>query len=185
MKAIVYTSQTGFTQRYAKLLAEKTGVPAYSAKEAAKQLRRNDDIFYMGWLLGGRINGLDRAVEHYTIRGVGIVGMTPWGNGTLWEEACACGGCSFSGAAVFYLRGGYTPAKLNPIHRVMMKLMANSVSKEIQKKGEDATEGEKGMLEMLLHGSDSFHEEDLDAVVSWFQNGLHDAKLVVKPGVLV
>ena len=67
----------------------------------------------------------------------------------------------------------------------MMKLMANSVSKEIQKKGEDATEGEKGMLEMLLHGSDSFHEEDLDAVVSWFQNGLHDAKLVVKPGVLV
>ena len=30
MKAIVYTSQTGHTQRYAQMLAERTGVPAYS-----------------------------------------------------------------------------------------------------------------------------------------------------------
>ena len=34
MKAIVYTSQTGHTQRYAQMLAERTGVPAYSLKEA-------------------------------------------------------------------------------------------------------------------------------------------------------
>ena len=39
MKAIVYTSQTGFTKRYAELLSEATGVPAWSAKEAAKQYR--------------------------------------------------------------------------------------------------------------------------------------------------
>ena len=185
MKAIVYASQTGFTQRYALLLSEKTGVPAYSVKEAARKLSRNDDIFYMGWLIGGRVNGLDRALERYAICGVGIVGMTPWGNGTLWEEARDYGGCSFSGAAVFYLRGGYTPEKLNPMHRMMMKLMAGSVSKEIQKKGEDATEAEKNMLETLLHGSDSFHEEDLERVVDWFQNGSHRATLVVKPGVTV
>ena len=30
MKAIVYTSQTGHTQRYAQMLEERTGVPAYS-----------------------------------------------------------------------------------------------------------------------------------------------------------
>jgi len=185
MKAIVYASQTGFTQRYALLLSEKTGVPAYSVKEAAKKLRRNDDVFYMGWLMGGRVNGLDRALERYTIRGVGIVGMTPWGNGTLWEEALDYGGFSLSGAAVFYLRGGYTPEKLNPMHRMMMKLMTGSVSKEIQKKGEDATEAEKDMLETLLHGSDSFYTEDLDRIVYWFQNGPHDAELVIKPGVTV
>ena len=38
MKAIVYTSHTGHTQRYAQLLAERTGVPAYSMKEAREKL---------------------------------------------------------------------------------------------------------------------------------------------------
>ena len=45
MKAIVYTSQTGHTQRYAQMLAERTGVPAYSLKEAGKSLRRGEEIF--------------------------------------------------------------------------------------------------------------------------------------------
>ena len=45
MKAIVYTSQTGHTQRYAQMLAERTGVPAYSLKEAGKSLRRGEDLF--------------------------------------------------------------------------------------------------------------------------------------------
>ena len=43
MKAIVYTSQTGHTQRYAQMLAERTGVPAYSLKEAGKSLRRGEE----------------------------------------------------------------------------------------------------------------------------------------------
>ena len=47
MKAIVYTSQTGHTQRYAQMLAERTGVPAYSLKEAGKSLRRGEEIFYI------------------------------------------------------------------------------------------------------------------------------------------
>ena len=33
--AIVYTSQTGFTARYAALLAERTGLPCRPLKEAA------------------------------------------------------------------------------------------------------------------------------------------------------
>ena len=58
MKAIVYTSQTGHTQRYAQMLAERTGVPAYSLKEAGKSLRRGEEIFYMGWLMAGTVKGL-------------------------------------------------------------------------------------------------------------------------------
>ena len=34
MKAIIYTSNTGGTERYARLLAEQTGLPAYSLTEA-------------------------------------------------------------------------------------------------------------------------------------------------------
>ena len=35
MKAIIYTSNTGSTERYARLL-EQTGLPAYSLTEAVK-----------------------------------------------------------------------------------------------------------------------------------------------------
>ena len=81
MKAIVYTSQTGHTQRYAQMLAERTGVPAYSLKEAGKSLRRGEEIFYMGWLMAGTVKGLQSAMDRYTIRGAAIVGVSPQGNG--------------------------------------------------------------------------------------------------------
>ena len=57
MKAIVYTSQTGFTQRYAQLLSQKVGVPAYSVKEAAGKLPRESEVFYMGPIIAGGLRG--------------------------------------------------------------------------------------------------------------------------------
>ena len=63
MKAIVYTSQTGFTRQYAQLLSEKTGVPAYELKEAAGKLPRDSEVFYMGWLMAGSVKGLERAMD--------------------------------------------------------------------------------------------------------------------------
>ena len=46
--AIVYTSQTGFTARYAALLAERTGLPCRPLKEAAARLST-----WAGCALGG------------------------------------------------------------------------------------------------------------------------------------
>ena len=38
MNAIIYTTNTGSTESYAKLLAQKTGLPAYSLAEAKKRV---------------------------------------------------------------------------------------------------------------------------------------------------
>lgn len=105
MNAIVYTSRTGFTKRYAQLLAKRTGVSAYSWKEAAERLPRGSEIFYMGWLMAGSVQGLGRAMDRYTVRGAAIVGISPAGNGDLWTEAKINGGVSDGGGRVFYLRG--------------------------------------------------------------------------------
>ena len=37
MDAIIYTTNTGSTEQYAKLLAQKTGLPTYSLAEAKKR----------------------------------------------------------------------------------------------------------------------------------------------------
>ncbi len=40
MKAIVYESNTGFTQKYAFMLSEKTGLPAYLLENAKSELHK-------------------------------------------------------------------------------------------------------------------------------------------------
>ena len=179
--AIVYTSNTGFTTRYAAILSETLGIPAHPLTEAFKSLPAGTPVIHMGWLMAGRTSDLDRFWEKYTIRGVAIVGMSPSGNGGLWEVACKNHGCSDGGAPVFYLRGGYAPEKLTGLHKLLMKPMTKSLVKEIQEKAHKATESELEMMNMLLHGGDCFDEAQLEPIVRWFESGLHDGKVRILP----
>lgn len=101
--AIVYTSQTGFTARYAALLAERTGLPCRPLKEAAA-LPRGTAVIYLGWLCA--------------------VGMA-----AEVEEAKLRRDNRLEGVPLFYLRGGYAPEKLTGFYRAMMAPMARLVSR--------------------------------------------------------
>ena len=57
MKAIIYTTQTGSTERYAKLLAHETGLPAYTLAEAKKAVLPGGSVIYLGWIMAGCIKG--------------------------------------------------------------------------------------------------------------------------------
>ena len=183
MKAIVYTSQTGFTQKYAQLLSAKVGVPAYSAAEAVRQLPRDSEVFYMGWLKAGSVEGLDRAMDRYTIRGAAIVGMSPTGNGELWTEAKINGGVSDSGGHLFYLQGGYAPDRLRGLNRLMMRFVSKSVTKKLLAKGASLTEQDRAMLSLYQNGGDCVREENLNEIVEWFLRGSHDGVLKPVPRV--
>lgn len=56
MDAIVYTTNTGSAERYAKLLAQETGLPVYSFAEAKKQVfSKAKIIIWVGsWLVRSR-----------------------------------------------------------------------------------------------------------------------------------
>ena len=183
MKAIVYTSQTGHTQRYAQMLSEKTGVPAYSAKEAKSRLHQGDEIFYMGWLLAGTVKGIQHAMDRYTVRGAAIVGISPQGNGDLWTEARINGGCSDSGGRLFYLQGGYSPEKLSFFYRLIMRPMASSVVRQVKARGDAATELERQMAEVFQHGGDFVREDALEEIVQWFREGPHEGVVKAVPKV--
>lgn len=53
MNAVVYTTNTGSTERYAKLLAHETALPAYSLAEAKKKLFPGAEVIYLGWIMAG------------------------------------------------------------------------------------------------------------------------------------
>ena len=48
MNAIIYTTNSGSTEHYAKLLAQKTGLPVYSLAEAKKRVFAGAEVIYLG-----------------------------------------------------------------------------------------------------------------------------------------
>ena len=78
--AIVYTSNTGYTRQYAKLLGDKTGLPVYSLDEAGAKLPPTTSILYLGWLMAGKVQGYAKAAKRYQIEALCGVGMGATGS---------------------------------------------------------------------------------------------------------
>ena len=53
---IVYESKTGFTKKYADMLAEKTGLKAYRVKELPADMK-DEEIIFLGWMKAGMVQG--------------------------------------------------------------------------------------------------------------------------------
>ena len=64
MDAIIYTTNTGSTGQYAKLLAQETGLPAYSLVEAKKRVFAGAEVVYLGWIMAGSVKGYAVAAKH-------------------------------------------------------------------------------------------------------------------------
>ena len=75
MNAIIYTTNTGSTERYARLLAQKTGLPVYSLAEAKKRVFAGAEVIYLGWIMAGSVKGYAEAAKRYRVRAVCGVGM--------------------------------------------------------------------------------------------------------------
>ena len=159
--AIVYTSNTGNTEKYAQMLAEKIDLPVYSINEAKKDLPKRAEIIYLGWLMAGKIKDLSKARRRYKIKAVGAVGLGAVG--TLAESLrksnhiCPC-------IKLFELQGGMDHAKLKGIYKTMIETLIKMLSKK-----KNRTADEDVMLEMIRSGGDFTKEENLDAIVNWYR----------------
>lgn len=165
MDAIVYTSNTGFTEKYAKLLGGKLFLPVYSLEEAKEKLATGAEIIYLGWLMAGTVKGYKPAAKRYRIGAVGAVGMAATGTNIpqvrksnhLPEKL-----------PVFTLQGGYDSSRLNPVHKGMMKMVEKMFVQKLEDKL-DRTSEEEAMLDMLLHGGDYVREENLAELLKWYE----------------
>lgn len=162
--AIVYTSNTGSTARYAKLLYYETDLPVYSLQEAKRRLPACSEIIYLGWLMAGKVKGYKKAAKRYRVQAVCAVGMGK--TGTQIEDIQKKNTVP-EHIPVFTLQGNFEVGKLRGIYRVMMDIMVKSISKTLAEKAERTPEEEE-MLEMIFHGSGRVKPKNLDAVVDWY-----------------
>ena len=154
--AIVYSSNTGFTERYARMLGDRTGLPVYDL--AGGDLpERGTEIVYLGWLMAGMVKGLGKAGKRWKLRAVAAVGMSPAG---VWEEASVRE--KYAGAQVFYLQGGLAPDRLSGLHRFMVSLGGKAMAKELAGEGNDAQ-----VQQAFTQGCDLVDAEQLEPVIHW------------------
>ena len=164
MDAIIYTSNTGSTERYAKLLSQETGLPVYPLTGAKQAVPAGAEVIYLGWIMAGSIKGYTEAAKRYTVRAVCAVGMAR--TGTQGEDVRQKSHVP-TDVPVFTLQGGFDVKKLHGPYRLMMDVMIRTAGKALANKP-DRTPEEDEMLEMMRHGGDHVAVEHLADVLTWY-----------------
>ena len=164
MNAIIYTTNTGSTARYAGLLAQKTGLPVYSLAEAKSAVSTGAEVIYLGWIMAGSVKGYAEATKRYRVRAVCAVGMGQTGTQT---DSVRKKTAVPADIPLFTLQGNFDVKKLHGIYRPMMELMVKTAGKALVEKS-DRTPEEDDMLDMMLHGGERVKAENLRAVLDWY-----------------
>ncbi len=159
IQAIVYTSNTGFTARYAKLLGEKTGLPVYESEEGEKALPKGTAIVYFGWIMASSVKGYKKAAARYDIRALCAVGLCD--TGALMTEVRKATGLPAE-TPLFTLQGGMDYSRLRGINRFMISMLRKGMAAK-----KDRTEDEERMYILVRDGGDFLREENLNGVLEW------------------
>lgn len=169
---IIYTSQTGFTKKYADWLAQKTGGDLLDLKDAQK---KNDAFFedyeaivYGGWVMAASVVKvkwfLNRAASWKGKKlAIYCVGGSPNDNpdvevmlkNMLTDEQREY-------IRAFYCQGGFNYERMNTPSRLAMKMFVSAL-----KKKKDPTEEEKIMTEMVAKSYDISDEKYLEPVIEY------------------
>lgn len=165
IEAIVYTSNTGYTEKYAVLLGKCLHLPVYSLKEALETLNRETAVIYFGWLMAGMVKGFRKADGAFEIKAVCGVGMLPSGHQT--EEVRNVNQISEE-LPIFTLQGGFDMNRLHGMYKLMMKTVSPNMEKELAAR-EDRTEADDATLQMLRSGGNFVNEKHLLPLLEWCQ----------------
>lgn len=156
--AIVYTSNTGFTERYAKMLGEKLNLPVYNLKGKTQPI--GNEIIYFGWLFASNIKGYKQAAKRYKIAAVCGVGLGNTGSQTGEVRKTAKLPDTIP---LFTLQGGMKREELQGINKFMINMLEKMLASK------ERTAEESQMLELIKLGGDYVNEENLAEVINWYK----------------
>ena len=166
IKAIVYQSAQGHTERYAKMFAEKTGLPLYTLKEAKKALSKGDEIIFFGWLLSGKIQGFEPAWTTYEVKAVASVGLYP--DSPRFREHVGRNNILID-MEYFHLRGGIRTGELKGAPKFLMNLMMRTIRTK-KEKGQTVQPEEEAMLRAVNESADFVDESRLAGILAWYDS---------------
>lgn len=162
MKAIIFTSNAGHTAAYAKILGEKTGLPAYELSEAVKKLNKGEEIIYMGWLFANTVKGYAKASKRFTVSAVIGIGLCDTGTGI---DGVRKANKIPDEKPVFTMQGGMNKTELRGINKFMINMLIKMMDKK-----QDKTEDDERMIYLLKNDKNYVSEENTTAFMEWYRS---------------
>ena len=158
---IVYESKTGFTKKYAEMLAAKTKLKVFHVKEISK-FNKDEDIIFLGWIKVGKIQGLNK------VRKYNIIAVCGSGTGRTAEPdvETVVARNKIEGIPFFYLRGGCLPLKkIKSMDRIMLSMFV-----KILKSRKEKDERTEESIDIIVNGFDGVKEENLEPLLEWLKS---------------
>lgn len=156
-KAVVYTSNTGHSEEYARMIGEKLSLPVYERKYAHNYIAKGTDIIYVAWVMAGLIKDYGKAKAMYNIVGVVAVGM----DSSKGVELKIRVENELPITTPFYLVfGGYRKDKLKGFYKWAYRRKEKSWIKELEEE-ENLTPTQQDLLDILKNGGSRVREENL------------------------
>ena len=163
-KYIVYTSETGHSLRYARMLSEKLDLSAIPLDEAINSVERNTEIIYIGWLFANSIKGYKKACKLFNITCTVAVGLCP--TGELLQEVRRTNSISDT-APLFTVQGGMDREKLQGINKFMINTLV-----KVLKMNKKPSDEDREKLRLIEAGGDFVSEDNLTAILKFYnENG--------------
>lgn len=160
-KAIVYTSNTGHTQKYAFMLGEKTELPVYSLDEAITKLPGGSGVIYLGWIFANHVKGFSRASKHFSVCAICGVGLSD--TGTMISQVREATPIPEK-IPLFTLQGGFDRNKLRGINKFMISMLTKGIASQKQR-----TEQNDRMLQLLSQNKSYVSQENLKDILDWYR----------------
>ena len=164
MAVIVFESNAGHTENYARMLGEIVNVPVFSNKHAKRVLEKNEEVFFMGWLCAETVKGYKKAEKAYNLCGVCAVGMTP---PDMINIERLKKHNEIDGKPVFYLQGGFELDKLTGVYKKMMSAMTSSLQKS-EAKG-TLSDKDSQMAALMKEGGSCVKKDNLQSIADWWE----------------
>lgn len=159
--AIVYTSNTGHTRQYARLLGEQVCLPVYSLKEAVSQLSVGSPVIYLGWIHASHVKDYSKAAKRFSVCAVCAVGLCD--TGTLISEVRKATSVP-EDIPLFTLQGGIDRNRLKGMDRLMISMLTKGLTAQKQRSAQDDR-----MLELLSRDESFVSPENLADVLQWYE----------------
>ena len=169
---IIYGSNYGTTEQYAKELSKRTNIEAISF-ENVQEINKYDKIIYIGGLYAGGVLGMSKTLRKLTniqnktiiLVTVGLADPKDEKNITNIRNNIKVQISKeiYDKAKIFHLRGGIDYSKLKFFHKTMMKMLYNAVKNIPQEK---LSAENKAMIETYNKKVNFVNFSDLDKIIS-------------------
>lgn len=172
---VVYDSQYGFTEKYARWIGEECQCSCIQRKDVKpEQLQKYEKILYGGGLYAGGVSGLKWFAKQLpALTGKQIAIFTcgladpsdPENTAHIRQEmAKILPGQQMNSLSIFHLRGGIDYGRLSFVHKCMLEMMYRIMKK---KNAESQKEENQAFLETYGKAVDYTNQAAIQPLVEW------------------